>query len=527
MPAPQRRSAYLGDVGTAVLAELREDPAAARAAMGLGAAATRSVGTASGTVAAGDDARFNRNVVYVSDYIPPGFDTTSASCYTYIMQAVTAAGVGGKIVFNGRFRCDTEIALLNFQTVSGLTDWLAAGGGIQTSCVDFRQVTANAAQGDTKVGFRYAASNYFELLMIAGPGTDVAGSRGVSPLTGTEYAPRFNRVSFYNWEHGAHLEGAYYSDFIDCSWQLNAVGVYAASCYNLSFYKPRMRCSNIDLTSFGVGIEISGFVRGLKILGGSIENYLTAVKGASFSDVSAVGTYFEMFNAPAGAFAGATTFDFASKTNCAISVHDCTVYLHRHLSFVNGNGGGLSVLAASGNQFIYSDMGLNPAPTVPFAYNILSSFGDVDLGPDNWRLVFYDATRQTSGYTPNIWGSGALLDYKVTFPRGDATGRDAHHYIGRNIVMRSDKYLAVGGLRCFEAANGKQGVATLVAGTVTVANTSITAVSRIQLTIQALGTVAAPKAIGVTARVVGASFTITSADATDTSVIAYEIFEPA
>jgi hypothetical protein len=84
---------------------------------------------------------------------------------------------------------------------------------------------------------------------------------------------------------------------------------------------------------------------------------------------------------------------------------------------------------------------------------------------------------------------------------------------------------ASGGLTVKEGANAKQGVATLVAGTVTVSNTSITATSRIQLTVQSLGTVTAPKAIAVTARVAGTSFTITSADNTDTSVVAYEIFE--
>jgi hypothetical protein len=70
-------------------------------------------------------------------------------------------------------------------------------------------------------------------------------------------------------------------------------------------------------------------------------------------------------------------------------------------------------------------------------------------------------------------------------------------------------------------------VATLVAGTVTVANTSVTANSRIFLTVQMLGTVTVPKSVGVTARTAGTSFTITSEDTTDTSVVAYEIFEPA
>jgi hypothetical protein len=68
-----------------------------------------------------------------------------------------------------------------------------------------------------------------------------------------------------------------------------------------------------------------------------------------------------------------------------------------------------------------------------------------------------------------------------------------------------------------------RGTATLVAGTVTVSNTLVKAGSRISLTVQSLGTVTTPKAIGVTGRTAGTSFTITSADATDTSVVAWEI----
>lgn len=73
---------------------------------------------------------------------------------------------------------------------------------------------------------------------------------------------------------------------------------------------------------------------------------------------------------------------------------------------------------------------------------------------------------------------------------------------------------------------GREGRATLSSGTVVVANTSITAQSVIQLTAQSLGTVTAPKALAVTARTAGTSFTITSADNTDTSVVGYTITEP-
>lgn len=83
------------------------------------------------------------------------------------------------------------------------------------------------------------------------------------------------------------------------------------------------------------------------------------------------------------------------------------------------------------------------------------------------------------------------------------------------------------GLQIKEGSNAKMGQATLVAGTVTVSNTSITANSRIQLTIASLGTVTIPTTVAVTSLTVATSFVITSANAIDTSVINWIIFEPA
>ena len=79
-------------------------------------------------------------------------------------------------------------------------------------------------------------------------------------------------------------------------------------------------------------------------------------------------------------------------------------------------------------------------------------------------------------------------------------------------------------LKVSEAVNGKQGVATLVAGTVVVANTSITATSRIIITPQDTGLFTG--SLRVSARSVGVSFTILSTVLTDTAPVAYEIFEP-
>ena len=94
--------------------------------------------------------------------------------------------------------------------------------------------------------------------------------------------------------------------------------------------------------------------------------------------------------------------------------------------------------------------------------------------------------------------------------------------------MRDLKLITAGdGLYIKEGTNATMGVATLVAGTVTINTTKVTTNSRIQLTIQSIGTVTVPTVIGVTARTAGTSFTITSANVLDTSTIAWMIVEPA
>lgn len=80
------------------------------------------------------------------------------------------------------------------------------------------------------------------------------------------------------------------------------------------------------------------------------------------------------------------------------------------------------------------------------------------------------------------------------------------------------------GLRVKEGSNAKQGTAVLVAGSVVVSNTSVTASSRILLTSNTDG--GTPGWLRVSARTAATSFTITSSSGTDTSTVAYQIFEP-
>lgn len=86
--------------------------------------------------------------------------------------------------------------------------------------------------------------------------------------------------------------------------------------------------------------------------------------------------------------------------------------------------------------------------------------------------------------------------------------------------------VAGNGILIKEGSNATMGVATLVAGTVTVSTTKVTANSRIFLEVQSLGTVAVATPVAITARSAGTSFTISSSSLTDTSVIAWMIVEP-
>jgi hypothetical protein len=114
------------------------------------------------------------------------------------------------------------------------------------------------------------------------------------------------------------------------------------------------------------------------------------------------------------------------------------------------------------------------------------------------------------------WGSGAA-------PADSSMSRG-----GANLLNVSTADLAVhtagNGLRVAEGSNAKQGIATLVGGTKVVADTAVTANSRIFLCCQTPG--GTPGFLRVSARTPGTSFTILSSSGTDTSVVAYEIFEP-
>lgn len=118
-------------------------------------------------------------------------------------------------------------------------------------------------------------------------------------------------------------------------------------------------------------------------------------------------------------------------------------------------------------------------------------------------------------------GHSPVLLFMARTAAGTTTERGRIDEAGQLILQTAGK-----GISIKEGSNAKMGTATLVAGTVVVSTTAVTANSRIFLTAQSLGTVTVGQGLAVSARTAGTSFTITSGNAVDTSVVGWLIFEP-
>ena len=171
----------------------------------------------------------------------------------------------------------------------------------------------------------------------------------------------------------------------------------------------------------------------------------------------------------------------------------------------------------------------NKAVGNAFTFNILGALRGQVQHRGSSSLAVADAVRAE---TPGNSGGGTITLARglyIAKQNGSGIGTaygvfqedagDPNFFAGEVRIGTAGK-----GLLVKEGSNAKQGTATLVGGSVTVSNTSVTAASRIFLTPQDNATTGALRVAGRTS---GTSFTITSSNAGDTGVVAYEIFEPA
>jgi hypothetical protein len=208
----------------------------------------------------------------------------------------------------------------------------------------------------------------------------------------------------------------------------------------------------------------------------------------------------------------------------------------------NGTSGYGYTYSASGGRFdIYSGTGDCSNST---NNNVFGQGGDVRFyagegkcnntqsGSNGGALVFYAGTAYkgyaTAGGASIYAGNGSING--STYIPGDiilGAGTNSNGTRGKISLYSSQLILGVlgQGISITEGTNAKQGIATLVSGTVTISNTSVTANSRIFLTTQDPNS-GTPGFLWISARTPGTDFTIQSSSILDTSIVAYEIFEP-
>ncbi len=165
-------------------------------------------------------------------------------------------------------------------------------------------------------------------------------------------------------------------------------------------------------------------------------------------------------------------------------------------------------LASGGNTTIITLIDFNKEITLGCLGNVF--VGDINGIQNGTVLVFNDSTK-TFTYT----GSGIAVGI------GTLTPSELLDVASGNISIST----AGKGLKIKEGSDARMGIATMVGGNVVVANTSVTANSRIFLTEQ--NNSGAIGSISVSARTAGTSFTISSTNALDTSDVAWLMIEPA
>lgn len=226
------------------------------------------------------------------------------------------------------------------------------------------------------------------------------------------------------------------------------------------------------------------------------------------------------------AFADATTMSIGTTTGLKIGTSTS-----EKLAFF----GNTPILQSGPNTDlggVLSDFGLRAAST---SYTLATSgavtfSGLLTLTDNNCVLGTTTGTKWGTATTQkqSFWNSTPIVQPANTVAIDTLLVNTGLRASGGVALFDTDVKVGVVGKGIYvkEGSNATMGVATLVAGTVVVSTTKVTATSRIQLTAQSLGTITVPVGYAVSARTAGTSFTILSGNALDTSVISWLLLEP-
>lgn len=241
----------------------------------------------------------------------------------------------------------------------------------------------------------------------------------------------------------------------------------------------------------------------------------------------------------ATALAGSSEFTFDPTTGLALdmgtSATPGTVSL-KSGSNSAGNGADLTVRAGIGSgggsvggAVVLQGGGDNGGGGV-FARSSNTSGNQMVLAPDHVTILAgpsnsdNDLTLAAATGSGRVFINGGFPTGSITFSTGIVA---AIFNAAGTFTLHADLKLDTVGTGVFlkEGTDARMGVADLVGGTVDVATVKITNNSRIFLTSQQDG--GTPGWLRVSARVNGTGFTITSSSGTDTSSVAWIVFEAA
>jgi hypothetical protein len=268
----------------------------------------------------------------------------------------------------------------------------------------------------------------------------------------------------------------------------------------------------------GINIGASTIDAGLKVVGEGATSATTCVSfnnsGGNIAELLNDGLW-RIGNAGSRPQIGAGTFSTGVSSNGGSSLYFSSIAGFIFNNTSDGQGIKLSGLSTAASGAVIRNL------YVSTSYN------------------FTGGTNTTTGfdYDPSYTGTTGLTKYGVVVRPSDsfsgyglgASQPTATLHVQGTVKLDGSVTLptAGNGILIKEGTNATMGVATLVAGTVTVSTNKVTANSRIFLTGQNLGTITVPVGYAVSARTGGTSFTILSANALDTSAVAWQIIEPA
>jgi hypothetical protein len=225
--------------------------------------------------------------------------------------------------------------------------------------------------------------------------------------------------------------------------------------------------------------------------------------------------------------------DIAAASVATPAAGNTTIFTDASLAYIKNSAGtviqisgavpGIGTIGGGGPiQFnnVYGAGGFGGADD--FGYNSAGSYSalpELQLGQNGYpggALTFgYPAVYPYANNGSIVGGTSGLQLCIGSTPKLtiDTTGITASDHITCTTSVFFNDRMVLSGIT---------GTATLVAGTVTVSSPNVDGNNLIFYTVKTLGTVSVPKAIYTSAFGSG-TFTITSADATDTSVIGYMI----